>query len=491
MKSFKTLLYFTLFPLWCFAQHLEAGLSLGTTSYNGDLTESSILDFNGLHFAYGANLRYQYNPNFALRFNVLRGKLSGDDANYSNRRNWKPQLSFTSNLTETNLMIEYHPFNQSRLELFDIDGNRISLQEAKKNSKAYDKDGTPLMYQNGFFVSYEGNGTKLVYDQLGNLSIYNKGGILMNRRFRAVLSPYLFLGAGATFTDPRVSGLPSSAEEAVEDMYSKAHFSIPFGAGLRYDFHHLWAVSLEGGLRAPFTDYLDGISESRNPDRGDWYIFLGATVSYKFSNRRPPVVHSLDADGDGTADDYDRCPNVPGTINLFGCPDEDNDGVTDAEDRCPGVSGIAEFGGCPDIDGDKVSDDVDLCPGVAGSPDNKGCPLISDEDLNKLELLSQMIKFEGKKAKLANPSLEYLDQVANLMYNYPNYNLYIEGHAFTMITSSMNQIVSENRAKACRDYLVSQGIAANRISISGLGSTKPNSKRKDNNRIEFRVMLNP
>ena len=133
----------------------------------------------------------------------------------------------------------------------------------------------------------------------------------------------------------------------------------------------------------------------------------------------------------------------------------------------------------------------DLCPGVAGSPDNKGCPLISDEDLNKLELLSQMIKFEGKKAKLANPSLEYLDQVANLMYNYPNYNLYIEGHAFTMITSSMNQIVSENRAKACRDYLVSQGIAANRISISGLGSTKPNSKRKDNNRIEFRVMLNP
>lgn len=494
MKGLKTFVYLLLFPVLGIAQTLETGITLGTTNYMGDLN-SAPTSFVGFHSAFGAQLRYQYNPNLAARLNILRGTISGDDQNFANRRSWDPNLSFESDVTEVTIQGEYHPFNRTRLYLYDIDGKRLSLAEAKKNRKVFDEEGTPLIYKNGYFITYEGNGSKLVYDQFGNLTIYNKSGILMNRRFKPLFSPYVFSGIGVSFSDPKVKGLPSNPDEIKEGDYNKAHFTIPFGFGLRYEFHQDWAVSAEGGIRAPFTDYLDGVSETRNPDKGDWYMSFGVTVSYKFGNKKPPVVNELDQDDDGISDDYDRCPTIPGSINLFGCPDKDNDGVADSEDLCPELSGIAEFGGCPDSDGDKVSDDLDNCPNIPGSPSNKGCPLIQAKELEALEVASRTVSFEQGNAKLNKSSFYILEQVANVLHNYPNYNLQIEGHMFGLSSEALNKVLSENRALSCKDFLVQQGIAADRIAISAYGSSKPLTKaeksrgRTKNSRVEFRVML--
>jgi outer membrane protein OmpA-like peptidoglycan-associated protein len=86
-----------------------------------------------------------------------------------------------------------------------------------------------------------------------------------------------------------------------------------------------------------------------------------------------------DTDGDGVTDAVDKCVTVPGLKELSGCPDTDGDGITDAIDNCPDVKGLAAFNGCPDSDGDSIIDSRDDCPFNAGLASLNGCP-DQDED---------------------------------------------------------------------------------------------------------------
>ncbi|KAF0198498.1 MAG: OmpA/MotB domain-containing protein [Bacteroidetes bacterium] len=86
-----------------------------------------------------------------------------------------------------------------------------------------------------------------------------------------------------------------------------------------------------------------------------------------------------DADGDGIADQKDECPADPGPEILNGCPDRDKDGVADKNDRCPDHAGKPEFNGCPDTDNDGITDFEDECPDLPGLPALKGCP---DRDMD-------------------------------------------------------------------------------------------------------------
>ena len=69
----------------------------------------------------------------------------------------------------------------------------------------------------------------------------------------------------------------------------------------------------------------------------------------------------------------------------------------------------------------------------------------------------------------------------------------VEGHTDSQGTAASNQELSEKRAQAVRDYLVSRGIAADRIKSQGFGPTRPigeNSSaegRANNRRVEIVV----
>jgi OOP family OmpA-OmpF porin len=106
-----------------------------------------------------------------------------------------------------------------------------------------------------------------------------------------------------------------------------------------------------------------------------------------------PVEAPKDRDGDGIPDNLDKCPDTPEDKDGFededGCPDpdNDNDGVLDAADKCPNEPGPIENLGCPirDRDGDGIPDDKDKCPNEAedkdGFEDDDGCPdLDNDKD---------------------------------------------------------------------------------------------------------------
>ncbi len=200
-----------------------------------------------------------------------------------------------------------------------------------------------------------------------------------------------------------------------------------------------------------------------------------------------------DRDGDGVPDIMDRCPDEAGSAATLGCPDRDGDGVADIDDRCPDKPGT--FNGCPDTDGDGIPDDQDLCPEEAGPASNKGCPELKEEVKQVLEFAMRAVQFETGRATLKPESYPVLDQIVQILRQYPAYSLRISGHTDNVGKDAANQILSEQRAKTCYEYLVSSGINAERMSFAGYGRMRPiasnNSTegRRLNRRVEFELYI--
>jgi outer membrane protein OmpA-like peptidoglycan-associated protein len=202
----------------------------------------------------------------------------------------------------------------------------------------------------------------------------------------------------------------------------------------------------------------------------------------------------LDNDNDGVPDDIDRCPDTKGTLAANGCPDTDGDGVADPDDKCPEAAGLAIYNGCPDSDGDGLDDSIDKCPYSPGTVAANGCPEIKKEDRETLDIAMRAVQFDTGKNTLKSESYQILKQIANIMNRYPDYNLTIAGHTDNVGSASANQNLSEKRAKACYDYLVSQGVSGFRMSHAGFGESRPisdnntlNGKRL-NRRVEFNLV---
>jgi len=70
----------------------------------------------------------------------------------------------------------------------------------------------------------------------------------------------------------------------------------------------------------------------------------------------------------------------------------------------------------------------------------------------------------------------------------------IEGHTDNVGGESANMRLSQKRAEAVRDYLVSQGIASDRMTDKGFGKADPVASnetadgRAQNRRVELKVL---
>jgi outer membrane protein OmpA-like peptidoglycan-associated protein len=211
-----------------------------------------------------------------------------------------------------------------------------------------------------------------------------------------------------------------------------------------------------------------------------------------------------DSDGDGVPDAKDKCADTPAgaKVDDQGCPtDADGDGVFDGLDRCPDTpAGVkVDASGCPrDSDGDGVDDARDKCPDTpAGTPvDADGCPQAPKAaplfEEGRKELVLQGVNFETNKAVLTPDSLAVLDRVAASLHDWPEIRVEIGGHTDSQASNAYNLKLSDSRAKAVRDYLVSKGIDGSRMTAKGYGESKPiadnNTKegRAQNRRVELK-----
>ena len=91
--------------------------------------------------------------------------------------------------------------------------------------------------------------------------------------------------------------------------------------------------------------------------------------------------------------------------------------------------------------------------------------------------------FRTGKYDLLDISIVELDKVVEMMKGHPNIHIELGGHTDNVGRAEFNQKLSEQRAKAVYDYLVSHGVEASRLTYKGYGSTQPVG---DNNTPEGR-----
>jgi outer membrane protein OmpA-like peptidoglycan-associated protein len=207
-----------------------------------------------------------------------------------------------------------------------------------------------------------------------------------------------------------------------------------------------------------------------------------------------------DTDGDGLVDSLDACPNVAGPSTYKGCPDSDGDGIIDRDDACPNQAGLVELKGCPDVDtdGDSVVDRLDACRTVPGPKENGGCPAAQKQLVvitrDRLVILEK-VSFDTGKTVVLPKSFALLQQVAGLIKDHPEVqHVSIEGHTDSRGSREANVKLSEGRAEAVRQWLLKQGIAADRMSSKGFGPDRPIEPndtakgREANRRVDFVII---
>lgn len=109
-------------------------------------------------------------------------------------------------------------------------------------------------------------------------------------------------------------------------------------------------------------------------------------------------------------------------------------------------------------------------------------------------LKMENIFFDYAKAQLKEGSATDLQKLANIMKQQPNTLFEIAGHTDNIGSQAYNQKLSEERATAVKNYLVSQGIKKQYLKVVGYGKTNPiadndtEEGRSQNRRVEVKIL---
>lgn len=251
--------------------------------------------------------------------------------------------------------------------------------------------------------------------------------------------------------------------------------SVQGGAGFFYHFDDSWA------LRADYRYEFISIETHRLAMEN--HNMISVSANYRFGTERKPRYELLggqmDSDGDGLFDEEEP---VYGTDYMD--PDTDKDGLSDGDEVKVHKTDPLN----PDTDMDMLTDGEEVNQ-FSTNPllldtDNGGVSdghEVLDDSTNPLDpaddliLYSLDIKFEYDKAVVAPQYYDQLEAVVKVMQRDPGSTAKVEGHADKRPRSSRtyNQKLSEKRAKAVVDYLVSMGIDRNRLDYQGFGFDRP------------------
>jgi OOP family OmpA-OmpF porin len=213
------------------------------------------------------------------------------------------------------------------------------------------------------------------------------------------------------------------------------------GVGARFLLNDHWSVKAD-------TRVLYGIDD----DTVDALVMVG--LSYAFNGQRKakpapaPVATPQDRDSDGVIDANDQCPNTPAgvAVDAKGCAlDTDGDGVADFRDQCPDTPA-----------GRKV--------------DNKGCKFV----LTRTEEVTLNVAFATNSSEVPESYFAEIKRVADFMKKYGAVKAVIEGHTDDTGKASYNESLSQRRANAVMQVLISRyNIPAARLSAKGYGEAQP------------------
>ncbi len=419
-------------------------------------------------------------------------------------------------------------FHQYLSPSFDFDA---ILEYGYLDYKNGSDEENPVKANNSFGTKYLNANFMLRY-KLANGYIIDQN---------ATLQPFVGAGIGIT---PYFGGSDNIYKDQTgNDIDSRVGFGVPLAAGFDISLSEKTKLVLKATYNRTFVDGYDGQAEGlgrssgaidSNIDNKSHDDFLVTSLGFKFN-----IGGATDTDDDGIPDEEDRCPETPGPEEFDGCPDTDGDGIPDVDDRCPEVAGEAEFDGCPDTDGDGIPDYDDECPEVAGEAEFNGCPDtdgdgIPDKDDRCPEVAGEAefdgcpdtdgdgipdyedecpeepgieanngcpqvdfdfadVNFAFDRSEVEDEFKDELNDLANELMDNTDLKVTLTGHADRIGPAQYNLRLSQRRAESVKNYLVGQGVSADRIFTEGVGETQPkiedanNEERRQNRRVVIEV----
>lgn len=141
---------------------------------------------------------------------------------------------------------------------------------------------------------------------------------------------------------------------------------------------------------------------------------------------------------------------------------------------------------------------------IGNKMDKQAADLQKDMQNAKVERVGEGIKitfdsgilFDTNSSTLRAASLSEIDKMAAVLQKYPDTNVLVEGHTDASGSDAINQPLSERRAQAVANEAIGKGVASNRITTQGYGSTQPigdNSTvegKQANRRVEIAIYAN-
>lgn len=212
----------------------ELSLHLGTFIYQGDLTPNDYGAFNTMKPGFAITATRNLNSQYAIRFQLLRGSLKGDDSKYENP-DWRQQRNFK----------------------FRTPVTELSVQGVRNILRLNSNDAGIINFSPYFFAGISFSFLNITRDW----SQFNYAHF-----------------AGETAV---INGL----DEDINHKIPKAVFSIPIGIGVRYGITEKLSFSLEGTYRIIGNDYIDGFSHAANPKMADHYHTAVLGLIYSFGKR--------------------------------------------------------------------------------------------------------------------------------------------------------------------------------------------------------------
>ncbi len=259
------------------------------------------------------------------------------------------------------------------------------------------------------------------------------------------ISPYVLAGFGGIYFKTE------NTPEKILNNKSFIEYQFNLGIGVEWQFANDWKIKTEGSYHTSSTNKLDG-QDDPGSDKGlfggnsDTYVTLEAGVVYYFGKGEPSRKCDLYSGVTAQAPNYPTLEQIDSVIQKH-IPKE-------------------------------VVKQI-----VVEKPVSKDCNIV---------LVG--VNFDFNSAKLKPESYPILYHAVQYLLNNPEIKIEIQGYTDDIGSENYNQMLSELRAQAVKDYLVSKGISENRLTVKGFGETKPVSNNKSsegrllNRRIEFKVI---
>ena len=156
------------------------------------------------------------------------------------------------------------------------------------------------------------------------------------------------------------------------------------------------------------------------------------------------------------------------------------------------VIGAAVGGAAGGVIGNKMDKQAQkieqVLPGAEVVRTEEGINLILDEN--------SRVTFEYNKDGLTPTAKANLDKLVEVFKEYPDTNLLIVGHTDNKGSQAYNLPLSQKRALSVKNYLVSKGISASRLTSQGKGLEEPiadnstEAGRAQNRRVEIAITAN-